>query len=474
MSSAAASPQLLSKGDGDDIIDTIENESPTSQKSLVLDEGTPDLDNDDDLFGSDAGEDAHEHPRRKIDDEEVDSGDDEGRWDRRASPMDDNGGDYSETVNIMDLSLGRTAEPESTDGQYYTLSMPNFLSIESEDFNPETYVAPPFSSASTSLCWRYDPNDGHTLQSNARIIQWSDGSLTLQLASNPTEQYRMPLKPLARSNNSTKTGDYDSEMDSHVYLAAAAETSSIIRITTHLTGQISVLPTTMETDDAVQRLQASLAAATRTSRKNPDGSVAMFDIKEDPELAKKQAEQAEREKIREARRRQLAADRDLDRGKRVGLPSRTGGAGLTIAGLEGDDMPATRGRGAGKKPKRKPNRRGEIYTDDEEEYGRRGRTREDEYDEDDGFLVRSDEELEIEGNDEDEEEILEDDNLEAEGETDNEVSTSHKMATREKDRSPKRPLEEDEDRTRSDSGMGKAGTPPARKKNRYVVESDEE
>lgn len=356
--------------------------------------------------------------------------------------------------------------------------MPNFLSIESEDFNPATYVAPPFSSAATSLCWRYDPEEQKTLQSNARVIRWSDGSLTLQLASNPTEQYRMPMKPLARPDTALKAGEYDSELDSHVYLGAAAEASSVIRITSHLTGQLSILPTTVETDDAVQRLQASLAAASRTSRKNPDGTVAMFDVKEDPELAKKQAEQAEREKLREARRRQLAADRDIDRGRRAGLPTRTGGAGLTIAGLEGDDMLATRGRGA-KKPKRRPNRRGEIYTDDEEEYGRRGRTREDEYDEDDGFLVRSDEEPEVEESQDEEEEILEeDDNLEAEGETDDEVTAPPKMATREKEKSPKRALEESEEPASTEAAAGvenaRGGSPPARKKNRYVVESDED
>lgn len=30
--------------------------------------------------------------------------------------MNEDGPEYSETLNIMDLNLGRTAEPESTDG----------------------------------------------------------------------------------------------------------------------------------------------------------------------------------------------------------------------------------------------------------------------------------------------------------------------------------------------------------------------
>ena len=357
--------------------------------------------------------------------------------------------------------------------------MPNFLSIESEDFNPETYVAPPFSTASTSLCWRYNPANGKDMQSNSRIIRWSDGSLTLQLASNPTEQYRIASKPLAQSNTSSaNVNGYNTKLDSHVYLGAPSEASSVIRLTSHLTSSLSILPTTVETDDAVQRLQESLAAATRANHKNADGTVTMLDVTEDPELAKKQAELAEREKLREARKRQMAADRDLDRGRRVGLSARTGGAGLTVSGLEGEDeMLTTKARG-GKKSRRRTNQRGEIYSDDEDEYDRRGRTRQDEYDEDDGFLVRSDEEEEEEGADgeDDEDDILADEDMDAEGESDHEVTQPRKSAMpRQKDRSsPKRALEEDEKKQAEPEAEASAASPPTRKKHRYVIDEDED
>ncbi|KAK2753437.1 hypothetical protein FQN55_003566 [Onygenales sp. PD_40] len=427
-----------------------------------------DDDDDADLFGSGSEEPEERRPRR-LDDEALDSGDDEGRYDRRDSPMDEDGAGYTESLNVMDLSLSRVPEPESTDGEVYTLAMPNFLAIESEDFNPETYVAPPFNSASTSLCWRYDPNDGESIQSNARIVRWSDGSLTLQLASNPKEQYRMPSKRLARSNTTRQTGDYDSELDAHAYLGAAAEASSVFRITSHLTSSLSILPTTVETDDAVQRLKESLEAAARGAKKNADGTVTMFDVTEDPELAKKQAELAEREKMRADRKRQMAIDRDLDRGRRVGLYSRSGGAGLTVAGLEGEDeMLTTRARGT-KKPRRKPNRRGEIYSDEEEEYDRRGRTREDSYDEDGGFVVGSDEEPEIMEDDDEEEEEPEDEDADAEGEIDED--TRPEKPRRERQQStPKRSLEE----TSNKSAEPETGSPHARKKNRYVVSDEDE
>lgn len=422
----------------------------------------PDIINDDDdadLFGSDGSEGGfgndNDQPQRMLDDEELDSGDDEDRYDRAEGRMDyeDGGeGQYQETVNIMDLSLGRAPEPVTSNGEIYTMPIPNFLSIETEEFNPETYVAPPYSTAATSLCWRHDPTDDSLIQSNARIIQWEDGSMTLQLASAPKEQYRITTKPLAPLN---KSGDYETKLDSHVYLGAAAETSSVFRLTSHLTHGLTVHPTTVETDDAVQRLQESLAAATRGTKKTVDGSAPVIEVKEDPELAKRQAELAEREKLKAARRRQQLADRELDRGRRVGVPHRTGGGGLTIGGLEDDDgLLTTRPRA---KKSRRPNRRGEIYTDDEEDYDRRGRTREDEYDEDDGFLVGSDEEPE-EVEDDEEEDILEDDNMDAEGE-DEEIPAA-------------RPREARGRETEVESGA--TGTPPTRKKNRYIVDDDEE
>ncbi|KAK2735998.1 hypothetical protein FQN57_000891 [Myotisia sp. PD_48] len=437
----------------------------------ALDDDILDTDDGDvGLFGSDS-ESSERPKRRKLDDRDLDSGDDEGRSDREASPMEEDEFGYGKTLRIMDLDLGRTAEPESSDGHIHIMTVPNFLAIESENFDPETYVAPPFSSASTSLCWRHDPTETSLAQSNARIIRWSDGSLTLQLASNPKEQYKILSNSLGCPNNGPRNyNDSELQKEAHTYLGAAAEVSSVIRLTSHLTSSLTVLPTTVETDDAVQKLQESLAAATRGAKRNPDGSVAIFEVKEDPELAKKQAEQAEREKIREAKRRQAAADRDIDRGRRVGVHTRTGGGGLTIAGLEGDEeLGTTKARGMAKKPYRRQRRRDEIYSEDDDDYGRR-RTREDEYDEDDGFLVPSDEEPEFEeGEDEEEEELVDDEDLDAEGEIDDEVQIpkpSERQVT--PNQSKRSAVQEKEPEPASE------GSPHQRKKHRYVVDDDED
>ncbi|KAJ5281887.1 hypothetical protein N7478_007259 [Penicillium angulare] len=421
------------------------NDSGNENNNVDMDE-----DNDADLFGSDGDDDGvdNDRPNRNLDDEQLDSGDDENRYDRREDRMDeavDEDG-YPVTVNIMDVGLARAPVPATNDGQIYTMKVPEFLSIETEEFNPETYVAPAYSTAATSLCWRKDPKDNTLLQSNARIIRWEDGSMTLQLASAPLEQYRFASKPLAPLS---KSGEYDTKLDSHVYLGAAIETASLFRLTSHVTHGLTVLPTTLETDDAVQKLQESLAAASRGSKQTADGSAPVIEVKEDPELAARRAEAMEKEWQRTERRRQQLEDREAERGRRATGP-RPGG--LSVGGLEDGGLRTTRPRA---KPRR-VNRRGEINTDDEEDYGRGGTTREDEYDEDDGFLVGSDEDIE-EGEDEEDEAELEDDDMDAEGEVDDEVAPA--KASRSKP---------------SDTETPRGGSPPARKKHRYVVDDEDE
>ncbi|KAJ5129254.1 uncharacterized protein N7515_005293 [Penicillium bovifimosum] len=407
--------------------------------------GAEQMDEDEDLFGSDGegGLDDIE-PHRTLDDEQLDSGDDENRYDRREERMYDVAEEEQE-VNVVDHDLARAPVPLTNDGEVYTMHVPDFLSIEGEEFNPATYVPPPYQTAATSLCWRKDPADESLLQSNARIIRWEDGSITLQLASAPLEQYRIASKPLAPL---TKSGDYDHKLDSHVYLAAGLETAQVFRLTSHLTHGLTVLPNSLETDDAVQRLQEQLAAAARGSKQTATGTAPRYELTEDPELAARRAETMEREAIKAERRRQQLADREADRGRRHGA-ARTGPTGLSVGGLEDGGLHTTRPRA---KPRRQ-NRRGEIYTDDEEDYSRGARNREDEYDEDDGFLVGSDEDIEEEA--EDEEEELEDEDMDAEGEDDEEAAPA--KAARSKPEPEAR-----------------AGTPPARKKNRYVVDDEDD
>lgn len=303
----------------------------------------------------------------------------------------------------------------------------------------------------------------------------------MQLASNATEQLELPAKPLAppqrnplkptptainRGRATNGDAPYNPQLESHTYLTTPHESASFLRVTNHITNSLTVLPSSDQNDDALIRLQESLAAAVRGSKTSADGGVGLISISEDPELAKKKAEVAEREKMRAQRRRQQQEERERDRANRVlgksGLRSSGGvggSGGLTVGGLEDDDGMATTRARHPSKPKRKPRRNSE-YSDDEDGFRNRGRTREDEYDEDDGFLVRSDEEPEVVEESEDEDEGLGD----ADGEG---VSEDEKPK---KKKSPKRERE----RAVETVETGEDGGVAARGKRRKVVEEEED
>ena len=277
----------------------------------------------------------------------------------------------------------------------------------------------------STIRWRRSPSDQAQLQSNARIVRWSDGSLTLQFASKPGSHYSIsgnalappqhnPSKPTPVSagnakrkavNGSTRPA-YNPELDAFTYLAAGHQRAEVLCITNKFTAALKVQSATDASAEALERLQNSLAAAGNAMGDAEGSGISHIKITEDPELAKKKAEIAEKEKIKAQRRREAQEARDRDRQGRVFGRKGTGLGGLTVGGLEGEDE-LGRGTGrlpglSGRKNQPKRGRRGEIYSDDEEDYGRRGRTREDEYDQEDDFLAPSDEEEEVEESDEDE------------------------------------------------------------------------
>lgn len=245
--------------------------------------------------------------------------------------------------------------------------------------------------------------------------------MTLQIASNAREQFALTAKALAppqinptkptptsiSGNQALRKPAYDSRLDSHTYLASPHAAVSLLQITNHVTASLAVQSYADQDDDALIKLQESMAAATK-GHKGAEGGVGIMHITEDPELAKKKAEVAEKEKARAARRRQLQEEKERERSNKVlgrsGMRTGGYGGGLTIGGLE-DDEGMMRPRSRPSKPKaKKPRRRNSEYSD-EEEYSFRGRTREDEYDEDDGFLV-GDEEPEVAGDASEEEEEM--------------------------------------------------------------------
>jgi len=476
-------------------------EQPQLTRDSPLSDDTPDLvqdggsneGDDGDLFGDEDEEVQPETTQtRTLDDADLDSGDDLGREDRVAHTV-ENDVDEQEPgrqLKALDCSLPRTNYPEGD--EFYMLNMPAFLGIQQAAFDPATYEpdklphdgdptrqTSAYSTAMSSMFWRRNPSNPSKIQSTARFVRWSDGSLTLQLATKPQEQYQVTSTALRQNfNRSSKAPPlpYDSSKDSLTFLAASHHSDVVdLQILRALDASMKIVPSSTDTDESEARLRLTLLKA----KEDHDPLARMKDVKEDPELARKAAEQFEKDRLRAQRKRENAEDRlTMKRNTvlgRAGLGPRTGG--LSVAGLEDEmGMPISRGR---KKMvgRRKFNKHGEIYSDDEDETLPRGRTREDEYDREDDFLADSDEEPELYGGDDDmlddeeEDDDPDKDDLEIEGK-----QTVIEERPKRKEGTPKRSrmddLEEDDAEGEPDDEL--LAQAQNRKKRRVVEDEDEE
>lgn len=450
---------------------------------------------DGDLFGDDGDEPADN--QRTLDDKDLDSGDDEGREDRVAKTVEDEDVEEERRETIVcDVDLARIRPPEGD--ELYLMNLPPFVGLNHRNFHYPSYQPPSkphdasqmkasekfssYSTATSTMYWRRDPKNPDLMQSNARFIRWSDGSLTLQLASKPTQQYRVSTSALRQNYDASKNRlkpvpvPYDANRDTHNYIAAPHSTSGMeVQIARPLDAALRIQKSGDLADESINRLKAELARVGDIG--NPLES--MSKTRKDPEQLRREAEQAEKEAARAQRRIENAKERGANRRDAVlgrsGLSSR-GGVGLSVGGLEDDEgMPTARGSrrtGGQKNKRRKVDRHGEIYSDDEDD--EKPRPRQDEYDREDDFLADSEEEPETY---EDDDELPEDEeeDEDAEGEVDDDVgliperSRPEPQQRRDRASTPKRAAEDDE----AEGAPGRASPSQARKKRR-VIDSDED
>lgn len=329
-----------------------------------------------------------------------------------------------------------------------------------------------YNTALSTIRWRHSPSNPSELQSNARINRWSDGSVTLQLASDPSTQYeidgnplappqRNPIKPTPTSvaPGQKVSQKYDQTKDAFTYLVVPVESAESLRVTHKITAGLTVRQTESVTDDAIERLQAALSqAANATKVGGASGQLEATEI--DPELQRKQAEIAEKLQMRDRKKREHAVERERLRTDRTlgraGLSSSRFG-GLNVGMLE-DGEEESRGRSQGNKTRAKPRRRRNSEYSDDEDFGNKRFSKEDSYDQEDDFVAPSDEEEVVEDDDDDD---------------DDGILESQRAGTPKRDRP--RPAEtagsgNDEDA----DGEVDDDVPQARTKRRRVVDDEEE
>lgn len=105
----------------DEVMDTTEAKDFSDGDHAIREE----LDEDDDggLFGSGSEDERNGDKKRRLDDEELDSGDDEGRHDRMDEDMDGYGAEEIETqrsVSIAEVEIGRHPLPRGKDSEVWT------------------------------------------------------------------------------------------------------------------------------------------------------------------------------------------------------------------------------------------------------------------------------------------------------------------------------------------------------------------
>lgn len=383
----------------------------------------------------------------------------------------------------------------------YLLKIPSFMAIEPSAWHHTTFQPPTtehhnfskkpsdtFSAYKTALStirWRHSPSNPQQLQSNARILRWSDGSLTLQLASDPSVQYelegkaiapplRNPIKPTPTSIQQGSKGGrqgmgasdekFDSRKDGFTYLLRPYDENGTMLVTHKITTGLSVQPPANAEDEAVAKLKATLAAD--NASKMEGDRLNLVAVEENPEQARLNALAAMKEIEKKNKKTQAAQEREAAKANRVlgrsGLGSSRYG-GLNASMLEDDEEGGGGGRSRPSPHKRpKPRRRRNSEYSEDEDFGRKRFSREDEYEEDD-FLVRSDEE----------EEVVDDDD-----DPDDGIVEEERAPRRERERTPKRGREEVDEEADAEGEEDEEDAPAqaarVQKKRRVVDDEDED
>ncbi|CAM1506923.1 Fc.00g065640.m01.CDS01 [Cosmosporella sp. VM-42] len=348
----------------------------------------------DDLFG-DEDDELASPKERVLDDDELASDPEGDTYPRYRNDEDDQAEQDTKDRVVQTVQTYRHRIPKPKDNALRVLRVPKFIKVLPEEYDPDTFQPSEFDIANATSQHpkhvariRRDHSTGE-LKSNTNVYRWSDGSVTLSVAG---EHYEITKKALAPD----PTKPYNELHDGHYYAAAAELSSNLLITVGHITEQYNVRPNKAVGDDALSILAERMAKANKTSK----DSEMIIRTTRDPELQKRQAEMAEKERMKAQRRRENAA------AKMDGGLGRSGRGGLSIGDLEGGRRGAGSSRKRGAPGSTKPKRRRPEYDSDDDLP--QGRARQEDYDLDDGFLVASDEEEMESGADDDEEELLDD------------------------------------------------------------------
>lgn len=270
------------------------------------DENEDDVDN---LFGDDDDEDdqdraidsrpANEDGIVEDDDEEDDFRRDDGREFavEESKPQRD--------LRTIDLDVVRHPPKFShKDGKLYDAKVPNFLEVDPTRFEGKPYLETLVEQAKTltkdeielnrlraenTIRWRYakDSNGELINESNAQVIEWEDGSLSLKLG----EEYFDVIQ-----SDLTDT-----------FLATYSEESGLLTTDGVFTNSLKIVPTSTNSN-----IHRKLTSAIQARQQTKPGAQSVF-VDKDPEQEARRLEKQQEQLIRERRRKELKEKKDSER-----------------------------------------------------------------------------------------------------------------------------------------------------------------
>ena len=188
---------------GDDLSVSSEDEADQKSKKAVIDS------DGDNVQRYDDDEDGGNKRRPVIG---SDSDDDEAEKEKKTVGE----GDYGQTQeqeNIPETRIDVEVPKINTDlgKEIHFVKLPNFLSMESRPFDPDTYEDELDEDQNqqdeegrtrlklkveNTIRWRqsYDKEGNPVKESNARVVKWSDGSYSLHLGNEIFDVYKQPLQ----------------------------------------------------------------------------------------------------------------------------------------------------------------------------------------------------------------------------------------------------------------------------------------
>ncbi|KAK4686953.1 RNA polymerase-associated protein LEO1, partial [Tremellales sp. Uapishka_1] len=176
-------------------------------------------------------------------------------------------GDEERDETWANIALPQWEHMQPTDGKVWHMKLPAYVNIEAKPYDVQLYretleeaedkddvlaAKSKMIGVRNTIRWRWvtGPDGEPMRQSNARMLRWSDGSVSMQLGSDLYDVAPSHGTTLARPEDPKPTGknqqlEAPSTQSNTTFLCIPAPTEKVLVSEAALAGQLSLLPTSM-------------------------------------------------------------------------------------------------------------------------------------------------------------------------------------------------------------------------------------